>query len=75
MIFYLCQTPDGPKLAPTQADAKALDRKFKQVDVPTDKANLMAYVNDLFAKAHGNTGGSAPTTITVSAQEIIEEKP
>lgn len=72
MIFYLCQTPDGPKLAPTQADAKALDRKFKQVDVPTDKANLLSYVNDLFAKAQGAAPASG-SSITVDANEFISE--
>lgn len=73
MIFYLCQTPEGPKLAPTQADARALDKKFKQVDVPTDKANLMGYVNDLLAKAEGNAGqGGATQTISVPAEDFIE---
>lgn len=49
MIFYLCQTANGPQLAGTQADAKALDPKFRQVDVPTDKASLMAYINNLMS--------------------------
>jgi len=52
MIFYLCQTPAGPQLAGTQADAKALDRNFKQVEEPTDKAGLMKRLNELLAKAH-----------------------
>lgn len=47
MIFYLC---NGNQLAGTQADAKALDRDFIQVDVPTDKAGLMAYINELMAR-------------------------
>lgn len=46
MIFYLC---NGNELVGTQADAKALDRDYTQVDVPTDKAGLMAYVNTLLA--------------------------
>lgn len=47
MIYYLCQTPDGPQLAGTQIDAKALDRNYEQVDLATDKAGYMAYVNSL----------------------------
>lgn len=48
MIFYLC---NGNQLAGTQADARQLDRNFVQVDVPTDKAGLMAYINELMARA------------------------
>jgi hypothetical protein len=47
MIFYLC---NGVQLAGTQADAKAIDPKFTQVDIPVDKAGLMAYVNNLLAQ-------------------------
>jgi hypothetical protein len=48
MIFYLCKTQAGQRLAGTQADAKALDRKFEQVDVPTDKAGLIGFINRLY---------------------------
>lgn len=44
MIFYLC---NGNQLVGTQADAKPLDPDFVQIDVPTDKAGLMAYINTL----------------------------
>lgn len=57
MIFYLCQTEDGPQLAGTQADAKALDRNYEQVDLATDKAGYMAYVNILLRTS---TPASAP---------------
>ena len=50
MIFYLCQSEFGPCLAGTQADAKVLDRKFVQVDVPTDKQGLMDFINCLYLK-------------------------
>ena len=47
MIFYLA----GGKLAPTQAEAKAIDPNFVQHDVPTDKPGLMAYINNLMQAA------------------------
>ena len=47
MIFYLC---NGTQLAPTQADARAIDRDFTQIDVPVDKQGLMAFVNNLYAQ-------------------------
>ncbi len=40
----LYRTPDG-QFHGTQADARMADRNFKQVDVPTDKAGLIAYLN------------------------------
>lgn len=54
MIFYrINATPAF--LAGTQADArreaKAAGAKWEQVDVPTDKAGLLAFVNDLFKQA------------------------
>lgn len=52
MQFYLCKKANGAtELAPTQADAKAIDRNFKAVDVPTDKAGLMQFINNLYALA------------------------
>ncbi len=53
MQFYLCQTPEGEQLAPTQADAKALDPKFVPHEVPTDKPGLQGYINTLLKRAQG----------------------
>ncbi len=36
----------------TQADAKAIDKKFVEEEVPTDKAGLIAYLNRNFAHAN-----------------------
>lgn len=49
MKFYLCQTVEGPRYARTQADAKALDPKFKLVEFDTDQASLVAKFNELIA--------------------------
>lgn len=50
MIFYRVNSHE-PFLVATQVDAKREAReagaKWEQVDVPTDKAGLMAYVNEL----------------------------
>lgn len=58
MKFYLCQTAEGPRYARTQADAKALDPKFKPVEFDTDQASLVAKFNELLA--------SAPTSVAVA---------
>lgn len=64
MIFYLCKQEDGSTvLAPTQAEARTLDRNYKQIDVPTGKAELMAFLNDLYGKLE------TPTV------ETVEDKP
>jgi hypothetical protein len=64
VIFYETINGAGLKqLAPTQADARAIDRSFVQVDLPTDKAGYMGYVNRLLARIselENQIGGSAP---------------
>lgn len=75
MIFYLVPAGEGPEfhppmLQPTQGDANKLARerglKVRARDmehqVPTDKAGLMAYINDLLSRSGGPVGyaGSIP---------------
>lgn len=51
MIFYIALDDAGRRqLCPTQADAKAVNRGFEQIDIPTDKAGLMAFVQELYAE-------------------------
>lgn len=40
------------KYVGTQADARKLDKSFAQVDVPTDKEGLIAYLNELNRYGH-----------------------
>jgi hypothetical protein len=41
MIFYIATDENGMRqLCTKQADAKAIDRDFAQLDIPTDKAGL-----------------------------------
>jgi hypothetical protein len=48
VIFYLA---NGQTLCGTQAEAKAIDRDFVQIDIPTDKPSLMAFVQNLYDQA------------------------
>lgn len=51
MKFYLCQTPEGPRYARTQADAKALDKNFTLVEYPVDQGALVERFNELLSSA------------------------
>lgn len=52
MRLYICI--DG-SFAGTQADAKAKGNGFTEVDVPTDKAGLIDYLNGMVDEARGLT--------------------
>lgn len=44
MIFYKSKAEDGRMvITGTQAEARAVNRDFSQIDIPTDKAGLMAF--------------------------------
>lgn len=48
MIFYLAVDAEGKtKLAGNQADAKALNKDFQQIDIPVDKTGLMAWIQQM----------------------------
>lgn len=67
MIFYLAVDENGHQhLAGTQADARAINKDFEQIDIPTDKAGLMAYVQNLL-----NQPATHP--LGVEMPEISEE--
>ena len=84
MIFYEVEDgSNGHFLVATQADAKreARERKctWSQVDVPTDKAGLMTYVNGLKAQAsqllalaehEGTMPAAEPQPVTISATSV-----
>ena len=48
MIFYQAVDPATlhTTIIGTQADARAINADFTQIDIPTDKAGLMAWAND-----------------------------
>jgi hypothetical protein len=88
MIFYqVLGTSAAPCcLVVTQVDAKRLarerDTSYEQVDVPTDKAGLMAYVNELKADVSAemrrdrsealNEGVPASAPAKVTVQSVME---
>lgn len=44
MIFYKSKAEDGRMvITGTQADARAVNKQFEQIDIPTDKAGLLAF--------------------------------
>ncbi len=49
MIFYTAVEPGTlhTRIVGTQADARAINREFTQIDIPTGKPELMAWANDM----------------------------
>lgn len=48
MIFYLAINDEGhTKIVGTQADAGKINKDFSQIDIPTDKGGLMAWVQQM----------------------------
>lgn len=58
----------------TQAEAKKVDRGFRQVDVPTDKDGLIGYLNALSSAANIAAAVSRPAE-EAPAPLIVETKP
>lgn len=54
MIFYLAVDENGrSSYVGTQADARAINRNFEQIDVPTDKPSLLVFLNEMQARIDG----------------------
>ncbi|WOF44308.1 hypothetical protein KNJ79_05095 [Sphingopyxis indica] len=67
MIFYKAKAEDGRVvLAGTQADARAINKQFEQVDIPIDKAGLMA-----FAQRWADEEFHLNTVIDMQSAEIV----
>lgn len=49
MIFYTAVKPGTlhTRIVGTQADARAINREFTQIDIPIGKPELMAWANDM----------------------------
>ncbi len=71
MIFYKAKAEDGHiVIAGTQADARAVNKQFEQIDIPTDKAGLLALaqswcdevfeLNKLMDEMRADLEGQAP---------------
>ena len=60
MDFYEVNTDEGPQLLHRKDEAKKADPKFRKIEVKTDKASLMARLNDLMRRAHAAGSSTAP---------------
>jgi hypothetical protein len=69
--FYLCQTSAGPRLSPTQADAKKLDPDFETIELADDKDSRIKHINSLFEQI----AGTAPVAAAEPDDEMPVEAP
>lgn len=68
MIFYTARNDENRlQIVGTQADAKAINKAFEQIDIPTDKAALMAWAQEMFARLDEAEADAA------SARQELEE--
>lgn len=74
MKFYLCQTPDGPQLAATQEEAKALDRKFEKIEIDMSQRPIMERLNELMRRVHAAEAGE-PAEIDDDEEQIAAPAP
>jgi hypothetical protein len=84
MIFYIATDSNGMRqLCTTQADAKAIDKNFQQLDVPTDKAGLRDAIQELLTEIDGMAVSShqepvesnpAPVSVQPTPQELSPAK-
>lgn len=74
MIFYLAVDSNGQtKILGTQADANKVNRDFSQIDIPTDKAGLMAWVQQMLDETiNAMPAVTAPTPTEDSVEAVSE---
>lgn len=69
MIFYIATDENGHRqLRGTQADARAVNKNFEQVDIPTDKGGLRDYIQNLFNQIDNTPavrGSERPVAVTL----------
>lgn len=69
MIFYVALDAEGKRqLRGTQADARDVNKAFKQIDIPIDKAGLLKVLQDLMSAADGVAPSEPPAP-------VAEERP
>lgn len=77
MIFYLVHDAKGDRhLKGTQAEARAINKEFTQIDIPVDKTGLMAAIQELLfqadmwrKKSHEIEGQPAPPAEAASSSK------
>ena len=70
MIFYLAVGTDNmTKILGTQADAAKVNKDFVQIDIPTDKAGLMAWIQQMLDETlnaiEPEVSGSTEAVVTI----------
>jgi hypothetical protein len=73
MIFYTAVDEQGrTHWEKTQADARAINKKFEQVDVPVDKPGLHVWLNATQQKLDDLTEKVEVTTPTPALKELMQ---
>lgn len=86
MIFYLTQNDEGyTRIVGTQVEAKKHGPTYSQIDIPTDKTGLMAWIQQMFDETINVETAPATSTsadnlqsaaaILEIADEIINDDP
>ncbi len=71
MIFYVATNEEGQRtLCKTQAEAKAIDKDFQQLDIPTDKDGLRDAIQELLSLIDAQ-----PAPVEPESQESTPEAP
>jgi hypothetical protein len=80
VIFYTAVAENGAtRIVGTQAEARAINKDFQQVDIPTDKPGLMAILQDSFdtifnlEQQIGGAGASVPAEGSDGSQEQVPD--
>ncbi len=75
MLFYRAINTDGClKLAPTQAEAKKINKDYDSIDVPTDKPGLMEVLQDLLDRANTSSPDNDEPDELDASEETIRSK-
>lgn len=77
MQFYLAKAADGKRIiCGTQAEAKAINKDFSELDIPTDKPGLKAWVQQMLDETLNAQTVGEPTECETTEELIskIEEQ-
>lgn len=74
MIFYLSVNEEGhTKIAGTQAEAKAINPEYSQIEVPTDKTGLMGWIQQMLDETVNQVQGITEVTQATLPPEPVKE--
>jgi len=74
MICYLVIASDGStKIVGTQGEAKALNKDFQQIDIPTDKPGLIGWIQQMLDEILNNKTEQATDRDEQAPTENVED--